>query len=96
MQHLIVCAAIKFEDTANNESRIIIGARHFDNHMIEQIYSYYPDGIKFSRLVQTQGFIDQFNNFYDRYEAWKIAEENDQIRYTVDGGGGELFSENLY
>lgn len=49
----------------------------------------------------SQGFIDQFNNFYTRKEAWIIAETNGQIIRRVGGdmsldGEGKLFSENLY
>ena len=42
-----------------------------------------------------QGFIDQFGNFYNRQEAWIIAEKHKQIKpdYSIKG---TLFSEDLY
>lgn len=41
------------------------------------------------------GFVDQYGNFYDRKEAWKIAEREGQIRHQV-APPGTLYSENLY
>ena len=46
-----------------------------------------------------QGFIDSWGVFYNRQDAWKIAEENNQIIRRVGGDtkdGGTLYSENLY
>lgn len=42
-----------------------------------------------------QGFVDQYGKFHTREEAWKIAEEQGQIR-QVSGRHGTLFSEDLY
>ena len=45
------------------------------------------------------GFIDQFGTFFNRQQAWKIAEKRDQIIRRVGGDiahGGTLYSENLY
>lgn len=51
-------------------------------------------GIKGSE-PHTQGFIDQYGKFYDREEAWCVAEKNGQIIRDC-GCPGELYSENLY
>lgn len=45
---------------------------------------------------EVQGFIDQHGNFYDRQQAWVIAEGNGQIIRYNDGCEGTLYSENLY
>ena len=85
-QPRIVCAAIR-----NNAGDVIIGIRHFDLGMHEQIKK------SSSRwIVSEQGFIDQFSNFYTREEAWKIASESNQIIRRCHGDGKELFSENIY
>jgi hypothetical protein len=42
-----------------------------------------------------EGFIDQFGDWLDRKEAWKIAEDQGQIRREVSTPG-TLYSENLY
>jgi len=84
----IVCAAIKQMVTG----RIITGARHFDKIMRAQIKA--ADGMKNWRSA-AQGFIDQFGDFLNREEAWKIAEDQGQIRRQVSTPG-TLFSENLY
>lgn len=82
----IVCAANKFEN-----GPMLVGARHFDQHMcIQANYM----GVK-GHEPHTQGFIDQHGNFYTRKEAWVIAKENGQIIRDC-GCDGELFSENLY
>lgn len=98
MHQRIVCAANKYE--VNGEVIIILGARHFDQRMVQQINRLPPD-IK-DRLTKSnacQGFIDQHGKFLTRTEAWKIAEVNGQIRHRVGGdtvNGGTLYSENLY
>jgi len=86
MEPRIVCAANKFEN-----GPMLIGARHFDQHMIVQMA--YMD-VKGSD-PHTQGFIDQYGKFYTRKEAWVIAEKNGQIIREVSSPG-MLFSENLY
>lgn len=65
-------------------------------------------GEKYHLQVEEQGFVDQFGKFYNRTEAWKIADKNGQIlrptgwekipnpRKANVGDDGCLFSENLY
>jgi hypothetical protein len=83
----IVCAAVLYP-----HGLLIAGPRHFDPVM----YALIPDS---ERERPQQGFIDQRGNFYNRHDAWVIAEKNGQIRYRCGGdetNGGTLFSENLY
>ena len=82
----IVCSAVRFDS-----GPMLIGARHFDQHMCIQAESFGIEGCE----PHTQGFVDQFGNFYDRETAWEIAERQGQIRRDVSAPG-VLFSENLY
>lgn len=101
----IVCAA----NRGNGE--IFLGARHFDERMRNAIDTY----LRYEAMMNEtdkdtelknmkkwgieQGFIDQFGTFYNRQEAWVVAEAAGQIIQRVGGDGPEgqgLFSENLY
>ena len=82
----IVCAAML------KEGRIITGARHYDKIMRAQMEA--SEGIAWWKSC-TQGFIDQFGDFLNRKDAWKIAEDQGQIRREVSTPG-TLYSENLY
>jgi hypothetical protein len=82
----IVCAAMF------KEGRVITGARHYDKIMRAQMLA--SEGIAWWRSCK-QGFIDQFGDFLDRQEAWKIADEQGQISREVSAPG-TLYSENLY
>ena len=103
----IVCAANKYfiehmpdaEYILDNEIEelIIAGARHWDSVMRgvwDTLDDYTISCI--DRNKEVQGFIDQFGNFYDRKEAYKIAKENNQIIRDLGHDNGELFSEHLY
>ena len=89
---MIVCAAIK--DTRTGA--VFGGIRHGN------IYSAMHDaGITPPREAAIEGFLDEKNNFYDRYEAYNIAMANGQLSATArqlkrDRGERELFSEDLY
>jgi hypothetical protein len=95
----IVCAANQHKDGA-----IIVGIRHFDEVMratIDLRKQINPDE---DWHGCDQGFIDQFNNFISREDAWLIACKANQI-YRFCGGqtkedfgktGIKLYSENLY
>ena len=95
---VVVCSAIK------RDNIIILGARHFDPIMRDQLTRSNLD-YKGWEL----GFIDQRGNFLTRKEAWIVADKQGQIRRSTgwehneyhprpDGVGddGLLFSENLY
>lgn len=84
----IVCAANRYKGT------IVLGARHHDRLMNAAIERAGLSGLKWEK-----GFIDQHGKFYNRQDAWKIAEVAGQIRKRVGGDykdGGTLYSENLY
>jgi hypothetical protein len=84
----IVCAAIQHKN-----GRIIAGARHFDlvmHKVIEQL----PDALEWR--TATQGFIDNYGRFFNRQQAWVIATAKGQIRNTIPGVDGTLYSEHLY
>lgn len=85
----IVCAAIKFPD-----GTIILGARHWDPPM-RKTYNALGMSRDTSGLEQ-QGFVDQYQNFLTREEAWIIAYNAGQIVRRCGGDDGCLYSENLY
>lgn len=102
MNSRIVCSANRCDVTGH----IAIGIRHYDALMQDQITNLQIvmketdsfTSTPFERVV-TQGFIDQRGNFYNRQEAWKIAEQNGQVLRRVGGdtaNSGTLYSENLY
>lgn len=81
----VVCAANR-----NSTGWVILGVRHWDNHMRAQVPGWMRhDGFE-------QGFVDQYGVFMDRKEAWIVAEAAGQIIRRVGGDGVELYSENLY
>lgn len=92
MNSRIVCAANKYG------SVIIIGIRHYDKFMhtrIQELKDTYTNLINIEDEVQ--GFVDQFGNFYNRKDAYIIAEnENQIIRTCGNPDSRELYSENLY
>lgn len=86
----LVCAAVKYPC-----GFIAVGPRHFDPIM----RAVTPISVKESHGKAVQGFIDQRGKFYDRHEAWTLAQVNGQVRFRCGGdeiNGGMLFSENLY
>lgn len=93
----IVCAALRAED-----GDVLVGIRHYSPDMVKQINSR-TDGDKFRNLYgKAQGFVDQHGTYYDRFEAWKIAQSQNQISRTGSFNWSEkdlaykLYSENLY
>lgn len=81
-------------------SEMICSPRHYDktvHPLLDIISTSYGQ----SHCSEEQGFVDQFGKFYNRTDAWVIAETNGQIIRRVGGdmsldGEGKLFSENLY
>lgn len=95
----IVCAANQHKDGA-----VVLGIRHFDEVMHEIIHLRKEINPDENWDGCDQGFVDQFNNFLSREEAWVIAVKANQI-YRLVGGQTEesksetnvkLYSENLY
>lgn len=91
----VVCAANKLPGEI-----LLIGARHWDQHMVRQLKILKSAGYEFYVGSEEQGFIDQFDNFLTREEAWKIAKRQNQIiricSDPIETENGMLFSENLY
>ena len=75
---------------------MLVGPRHFDYVMLLQHRAL---RIQYEEDESEKGFVDQDGKFYTRQEAWRLAQETQQIRHRVSGDeahGGTLFSENLY
>ena len=88
----IVCAAQRRADGA-----IVIGARHFDQMMVDAITSradFDPNARDW--CTSAAGFVDQHGVFWTREEAWLIADRNGQIIRDHDKCAGTLYSEHLY
>lgn len=90
----VVCAANR------HGGYLLIGARHWDAQMRAQAQNV-PEHIHPFHADWEQGFIDQYEKFMTREEAWLVAEAAGQIRYRCGGdmsseGVGKLYSENLY
>ena len=93
MNEIILCSAIDYNGT------IICGHRHGDCYIILR-------NLNNSILEEDepgrdkQGFLTSYNRFVDRKEGWKIAKENNQIKFGLkaseNGEDSELISENLY
>ena len=85
----IVCAAL------SKNGRIITGPHHLDPIMRSQIDA--SEGAKWWNGCDL-GFVDQYDQFYTRKEAFKIAKDNDQI--IRDSGNSDskdsLYSKMLY
>ena len=80
----IVCAAILHRDT----EELICGARHHD--CLHSVFRTRTAG------EYEQGFIDQFNKFLTREEAWMVAHRQKQVVRRCGGDEKRLYSENLY
>lgn len=85
----IVAAAQRHNET----KEIICGPRHFSPIMRSQMSA---DGGPAKWGNSEGGFVDQFDQFYTREQAYKIAKHNGQIRFRCGGDKGKLFSENLW
>ena len=76
----IKCAAIRYERILEDGSRrteVQIGPNHY--YISEMIYDM---EIKADRNSYEYGFVDEFNHFYDRRQAFKIAYQHDQLTDT--------------
>ena len=86
----IICAALR----RKSDQLVITSPRHFDitaRHLILEL----PGG-RDSWLGCDQGFVDQYNTFHTREDAWIIAKDNGQIIRTFGYNQSCLYSENLY
>lgn len=100
MQRVVVCAANRFlgANRFGTNSVIVLGARHFDACMHEQIKILGFAGFNLISGDWEQGFIDQFGVFMDRKEALFVASTAGQInvRRTKTCPLDELYSEDIY
>lgn len=102
MEEMIVCSAVKV--TINNIEEIILGSRHYDKIMRNQIavlnQAYSIVGATFKDVEQ--GFYTNRERFVNRKEAMEIAIARKQIKrlvgsqHVADLAGQDLYSENLY
>lgn len=90
----IICSAIKYKGRIHGG----IGC----GQIIDNILSFDPKPDKEGGhdINNNQGFITSTGRFVDRYEAYKIAKENDQIKYNTEMFGKSdkpiLMSIHLY
>lgn len=85
----VVCAAMM-----NSKGEVLLGVRHWD--MFMRMHAIKDKKRLPEWAEEEQGFVDNFNNFMRREEAWNVAVEAGQIRYKLDGLEGVLYSEHLY
>lgn len=92
----VVCAACKYGDL------ILCGARHFSPAMCSQLDKIREDGlIEMDNLGRAeQGFVDQYDVFMSREEAYEVAlaagQLNTRRSKSSNPGSKTLFSEDLY
>lgn len=83
----VVCAAVRYSD-----GRMLVGPRHFDVVMQAQ---HRVMGITADESAAVCGFIDQWGEFMDRYEALAVANARGQVMQKT-APYDRLFSEDLY
>lgn len=88
------------DQTGHVRKLVVAGARHCDQIMggvtvaLEARHGTLPGSQVY--VDEGQGFIDNFGNYWTRYEAWTIAEFHGQITERMGWLTGRLHSENLY
>ena len=70
----LVCSAIKFYIVNDKYPTIMCGKRHCN--ILEKMFNM---NIKYDRNTVVQGFLTDDNTFVDRYKAFQIAMENNQL-----------------
>lgn len=75
---------------------VLIGLRHWDEHMYAQANAYLAQGIFPKDEVPVQGFLDTKGRFLTRNQAWVLASKSQQIKRVPGDKTGQLCSENLY
>lgn len=88
---MIVKAAVKIFDIRQNKEWIIPCMRHCDAFYILKEFNY-KKNIDYKELEQ--GFLDEHDNFYNRINAKKHAQEFNQLKENTRCA--ELFSEDLW
>lgn len=93
----IVCAALRSKNKVNDVPYLILGVRHFDEIMRNQIMLTFDCEDACKNYYWDQGFIDNKGQFHNRKEALKIAEAANQIIKKTGGRQcDDLYSEDLY
>lgn len=96
-QRVIVCAANKYILTTGEEL-VVPCVRHTNPVLSQQIKLLMDAGLLSKSYCHPddQGFIDQYYNWWNRVDAFIIADHANQIDYDRNGHYRELFSEGLY
>ena len=90
---MIVSAAIKVFVYPLNKEIVIKCHRHCDAYKILRDFNYKREDYE----TIEQGFLDEYNNFYSRIEAWKHAYLHGQINPdALEHATQELYSEDLW
>lgn len=85
----VVCAAVLYPGFP-----VILGIRHYDMIMVEQIsLMKIPEELQPNAV---QGFVDNHGNFLTREEAYVLAMEQSQIYRPLPYQTTLLYSEMLY
>ncbi len=87
----ILAAAIKFYQEDTDSWITMTGIRHADI-----LHNMYLLHIKHNKQKSIQGFITNYNEFVDRYEAKEIAVEANQLIVPIEQTYNELFSEDVW
>ncbi|QEQ94862.1 hypothetical protein pEaSNUABM56_00062 [Erwinia phage pEa_SNUABM_56] len=98
VQRKIVCAANVFR-LINDEKIVIPASRHYSKIMGGLAKMLKEKGIIQTNIVagDNQGFIDQFDDYHTREDAFIIAQHSGQpFDAERNGHNRELFSEGLY
>ena len=91
---MIIASAIKFyyqEDKEHKFPQIWTGLRHAD--IFERMFKM---GVEYDKDNHVQGFIDEQNKFYDRYDAMDIAVARNQISWEFYMNNRQLYSEDIW
>lgn len=88
---MITSAAVKIKDLRQNKEIIIPCHRHCNAFYILKEFGY-RRYIDYEEIAQ--GFLDEFDNFYNRIDAYIHAVNCGQI--SVENYPHELYSEDLY
>lgn len=89
---MIVKAAVKILNLHTNEEMLIPCHRHCDAFYILHLFNM-KQSVDYKQI--DQGFLDEYDNFYNRVEAWHEAYKCRQLK-MVDPSNHELFSEDLW
>ena len=86
----LVAAAIKFYPKDSEYPQIVCGKRHCD--CFEWMFKHQ---VEYDKNTHEQGFLTEYNQFVDRYEAMYLAHDQvlDPENYRP---GRPLFSEDLW